>query len=575
MTHYRELTLIAVILGIAQGILLNIAFVYIALKLGFSLGGSVIAAMLGYALLKGVFRRGTIIENNLNQTIASSINNAGTGVAFVLPAAFLLAHNGTLPELDLLPLLLAGIAGAFLGVLFIIPLRKQLIEIERLRYPSGVAVATVLQSGALGLAKVRWLIWGALLGGAWKGLLLSGTLEQWEMVSYDTLDLSLGILPAYFGFALYLSPLVFAAGLLSGRPGLAFFFMGLLAWWLIAPLTVSLGWLPPHLNTDSGQSSYLYQSLLKPLGIGILIGAAVVEVIFNFKVLRTAIQLLRRTAQMPIISRRSQETQREEMPISILIWGGLMALLCFFIAISSTTGMALGQALFITGVAFVWLVIASLVVAQCTGRTDISPLSGMALISVALMLVLVQDNSMVALLLAVLITVAMSQAADLMQDLKTGFLVGSRPFLQQALQLSLAWIGVVVGFGVVWVLWQSQGFGPHSALPAPQATALAGVIETVHNETIPLDKFLLGGLLGMILGSTPISGLGILSGLAIYLPFAITLTYGLGVLMHLWFLSRYGLALLEARMVPFAAGLIIGEALIGVGDALWQVQIKV
>jgi uncharacterized oligopeptide transporter (OPT) family protein len=394
------------------------------------------------------------------------------------------------------------------------------------------------------------------------------------MIAYDTLDLSIGILPAYFGFALYLSPLVLAAGLLSGRPGLAFFLMGLLAWWFIAPLTVSLGWYPAQLNSDIEQSSYIYQSLLKPLGIGILIGAAVIEVIFNFKILRTAIQLLRRTTQRSALTTRSPDKPPEEMPIAILIWGISIAVICFFTAVSWTASITLGQAILITGVGLVWLVIASLVVAQCTGRTDISPLSGMALISVALMLVLVQDNSAIALLLAVLITVAMSQAADLMQDLKTGFLVGSRPFLQQALQLSFAWIGVVVGFAVVWVLWQSQGFGPNSALPAPQATALASVIETVHNETMPLDKFLLGGLLGIVLGSTPISGLGVLSGLAIYLPFAITLTYVLGVLMHMAFLSRYGLAVLEARLVPFAAGLIIGEALISVGAALWEIQSK-
>ena len=73
---YRELTLEAVTLGVIQGIVLNLAFCYAALKLGFSLGGSTVAAIIGYALLRGVLRKGTMVENNINQTIASGINTA-------------------------------------------------------------------------------------------------------------------------------------------------------------------------------------------------------------------------------------------------------------------------------------------------------------------------------------------------------------------------------------------------------------------------------------------------------------------------------------------------------------------
>jgi len=132
---YRELTVAAVLFGIVQGVILNIAFAYIALKLGFSLGGSTIAAILGYVFLRGFLRKGTIVENNINQTIASGINSAGTGVVFVLPALFLLNTQGQDNLiLSIWPLILAAIAGAILGVVVIIPLRKQLIEIERLAH---------------------------------------------------------------------------------------------------------------------------------------------------------------------------------------------------------------------------------------------------------------------------------------------------------------------------------------------------------------------------------------------------------------------------------------------------------
>ena len=155
---YRELTVAAIALGVAQGVVLNVAFVYAALKLGFSIGGSTVAAIMGYALLRGVLKKGTLVENNINQTIASGINTAGTGVVFTVPALFMLdakwrAEGLTGLDLQPVPLIIAGIAGAVLGVVVIIPLRKQMIELDRLRFPSGVATATIIRAGSSGAEK--------------------------------------------------------------------------------------------------------------------------------------------------------------------------------------------------------------------------------------------------------------------------------------------------------------------------------------------------------------------------------------------------------------------------------------
>ncbi len=89
-TGYRELTVAGVVLGVIQGVILNVAFVYVALKIGFGVTGSTVAAIMGYALLTGVMKRGTSVENNINQTIASGINTSGFGIVFTLPALFML-----------------------------------------------------------------------------------------------------------------------------------------------------------------------------------------------------------------------------------------------------------------------------------------------------------------------------------------------------------------------------------------------------------------------------------------------------------------------------------------------------
>ena len=177
---YRELTPAAVILGIFQGIILNLAFVYAALELGFSIGGSTVAAITGYALLRGVLRKGTMIENNINQTIASGINTAGTGVVFTLPALFMLdakwrADGLAGIEFSPWPLLLGGIAGAVLGVVLIIPLRKQMLEYERHRFPSGIAVAALLKSPGAGKRQAILLLAGFLIATLF--FLFLGTVE--------------------------------------------------------------------------------------------------------------------------------------------------------------------------------------------------------------------------------------------------------------------------------------------------------------------------------------------------------------------------------------------------------------
>jgi putative OPT family oligopeptide transporter len=184
---YRELTVAAVVLGVIQGVVLNLAFVYAALKLGFSIGGSTVASIMGYALLRGVLRKGSMVENNINQTIASGINTAGTGIVFTVPALFMLdaawRKQGLAGlQFQLLPLLIAGIAGGVLGVVAIIPLRKQMIELDRLRFPSGVATATIIRAGASGTEKAILLGLGILISAAVKLVMVSGVLETPELV---------------------------------------------------------------------------------------------------------------------------------------------------------------------------------------------------------------------------------------------------------------------------------------------------------------------------------------------------------------------------------------------------------
>jgi putative OPT family oligopeptide transporter len=551
---YRELTIPAVIFGALLGMVMTSAFVFIALKLGFTLPGSTVAAILGFAVLRGVLRNGTIVENNINQTIASGVNNASAGVAFTFPALFLLGA-----DFSPWPVLLAAIGGSFLGIAFIIPLRKQFIEFERLTFPSGIAVASLLKSPGAGARQAKLLAGGFAVGAFFHVLVGLGILhEQIDIGS------ALG-LPAYVPLAVGISFASLGAGLLSGSGGLPFVLGGVLAWWVIGPSAILSGAVPSAagLGLPSETAEWqqwatwdvLYGQMLRPLGIGVLVGGAISGVIASFPALKAAVASLAR-------STAAGASSSDELPLSALGAGIVASLVVLFVSAELSADISMLRSAIIAVVGTAWLGLAGLIVAQATGMTDISPISGMSLIGVTLMFFLSGGSVVPAIVLGIAVSIGIGQCADMMADLKSGHLVGATPKRQQIVQFAVSWIGVPVAVGVVYMLWNTVGFGPSNpSLSAPQASALAGVVEALGDGQVPLDKYVAGSAIGLGLGLFPVSGLGVLVGLAMYLPFYITLTYGVGSVSSILLQRRFGKAWFGTTLVPVAAGFIIGEAL--------------
>lgn len=562
---YREFTLAAAVTGVIIGSVMTAAFVYVAMKLGFGLGGSTVAAILGFAVLRGALKKGSIVENNINQTIASGVNNASSGIAFTLPALFILSEtNPDAANFDVLPILLSAFAGSFLGIVFIIPLRKQMIELERLRFPSGIAVATLLKSPGAGARQFKLLAAGFGLA-----TLFHVAVEMHWLPHEINIGAAVG-LPAYIPIAVGISFASIGAGLLSGKGGLPFVFGGLLAWWVISPIAVSMGWVPTpqEMGLDPanglGKDAYEgfltwdagYFGMLRPMGIGILIGGALSGVIASFPAIRAALKGLSMASKSGAGS--------DEMSSKVLYTGIVAAFIVLFgAAMLSSPDISMGRAVLIAAVGTFWLALAGLIVAQATGMTDISPLSGMSLIGVTLMFFLSGGNVVASVILGVAVCIGIGQCADMMSDLKAGHLIGALPKKQQLAQFSVAWIGVPVAVGVLYLLWgDGGGFGPSNPdLSAPQGAALAAIIESLQQGAAPLDKYVSGAGIGLALGIYPIGGLGVLIGLAMYLPLYITITYGLGCVGNILLSKKFGPRWMGTTIVPIAAGFIIGEAL--------------
>jgi putative OPT family oligopeptide transporter len=559
---YPELGWPALIVGWLIGALLAISIGYAALILGFSILGSMVAAILGFGILRGLLRRFSIVENNVVQTIASAVNGASAGIMFSVPALFILG------ETDFDPYLLAFgcVAGTFLGIAFIIPLRKQMIDFERLSYPHGVAVATVLKSPGAGIQKTLLLVGGALVSAVVHIVVKLGGVENWDLGSLIGL-------PVYMNGIWYLSLLTVAVGFIAGRGGLAFVIGGFVCYWVIAPLLAATGGFPtieiggqPSTVSDPG---LLRDLLFRPVGIGMLIGGALAGIIVALPLVLAALRSMHEASAV------RQVGSSDEMPIKVLYFvvaGG--ALVLFGMAAAATESMGLGRAAALAVLGSLWVWLAGVILSECIGRTDWSPLSGMTLVAITLMVVLTsglgREAAVVSsIMVGAAICVAMAQSSDLMTDLKTGYLVGASPRKQQAAQFLGAWLGPIVVIPLVFVLHQAYGLGSDQ-LPAPQAQALAGMVDGILGNDVPVQKYIAGASLGALL-SLAGGGLGVMVGLGFYLPFSIVLTYTLGTLLRLGVERKVGRTFVDGVAIPVAAGLIVGEALVGVAFAFYMV----
>jgi len=622
---YRELTVASFVGGTLVGAILNMGIVFAGMQIGFTIVGSTVGAILGFGILRGVMRRGSILEVNIFQTIASSVNTVNAGVIFTVPVLFLLELQD---QIDYKAMILATMAGSLLGVVMIIPLRKQIIDYERLRFPTAVGVAAILKSPGAGVGKARLLILGIGVSVIVKVLIMDwhelyqGSEGFWPIWA-DTVDLGrLLSIPAGIHLLFAISLLSLGAGYLAGRHGLAILYGTLLNFWVLAPLCATLGWIPAGQDTAFGlldridlfgTSPEAYDTFgafanqfrvvtSRHVGIGLILGGAIAGILVAAPALKAAMSSLRSV---------SLSGRREEVPFGVigLFTGVGMILLFLSVKLSGGDLLSWGTVFLATLAGGFWLWLAGLVVAQTTGRTDWSPLSGLALIAIAIMMAIMGTQTeyiVPAVTVGAAICVATSMCADMMADFKTGYLVGGMPKKQQIAQIATCWIGPGISLATVILLWNAYAFGPDQAgemysraaadpdpavlvayvekggsetvlaagipsLEAAQAGALEAAINIVQEGDVPVAKYLTGAIIGLLISLLISPGLGVMVGLSMYLPFAYMIVFGLGGIANILVTRFKGARFAEDKGVPIAAGLIVGDALVGVLNAVIKV----
>ena len=552
---YPELTIPALVVGYFLGAVLTISISYASLKLGFSIEGSELAAILGFGILRGIMGRRSIVENNINQTIASAANGASSGMMFSVPALFILNHTDFNRSL----MVFGCMAGAIMGIAFIIPLRKQMIDYNRLTYPGGVAVATILKSPGAGIQKALYLLGGMSLAAIITIATKYFEYENWPLFA------QMG-LPDYLNGIWYISLMTVGVGFIAGKGGVFFIIGGYVCYWFLAPFMDVFGLLPSAevLENAGGSAAYLRGQMFRPLGIGMLIGGAVTGILLAFPLVLSAVK------SMQAASKMKTAASSDELPVKLLYFAiagaGIVLLIMAVLAVEE---MTMGRAVLMAILGTLWIWVSGIILSECIGRTNWSPLSGMTLIGITILIFVARGMGDTAAIVASIMVgaamcVAMSQATDLMLDMKTGYMVGSLPRKQQIAQFLGSIAGPAMVMTLIWAITQNAELGGDD-FPAPQGQALASMINGVLGGDVPIEKYAAGAGLGALLSASGIGGLGVLVGLGFYLPFNIVLTYTIGVVGRVILDKKKGVTFSETVGIPVAAGFIVGEALIGVG----------
>ena len=345
-------------------------------------------------------------------------------------------------------------------------------------------MATVLKSPGASAHKAILLLAGIGLSAA---VSLASHLSGVE-------DLQIGSflrMPPYMNGIWFVSLLTIGVGFIAGRGGVAFVIGGFVCYWILGPILSHMGLLPSPDQVKEPYTAipeYMRLHLFRPVGIGMLVGGAMTGIVLALPLVVSAIRSMQDAA------RAKSRLSSDEMPIRLLYFGVAAAVLVLsVVAVYSVQGMGLLRGVIMALVGTVWIWLAGVILSECIGRTNWSPMSGMTLIGVTILVLIVRDlgesGAIVAcVMVGAAMSCAMAQATDLMLDLKTGYLVGALPRRQQIGQFLATWLGPIVIIGLIYALDRAYVLGSER-LPAPQATALAGVIKGILGGDVPYAKY--------------------------------------------------------------------------------------
>jgi putative OPT family oligopeptide transporter len=596
-TSPHEFTVKALFLGILFGILFGAANAYLGLRAGLTISTSIPVAVMTVAAFQALRKLGgtaNILEANLAQTVGSASSSVASGVIFTLPALFLWGLHPSLLQMTSL-----AMAGGLLGVLFMIPLRRFLIEREhgKLPYPEGTACAHVLVANEAGGGQARNVFIGLGVGAAYKAV------TGWARAFGDEAHLKIPFLKKG-EVGMDLSPALFGVGYILG-PRIATVMVGggLLSSLVIIPLFAVWGDgrspLYPETVLTIGEmsASQIWTRYVRYIGAGAVAVAGIITLVRSIPVMiesfRVGAHELRHRVddEVAAVSHLGEREPSEaaaagtpvprtarDLPLKLVGVGVVLIALTLtflpapFAALQDNLDR-LVAAVCVVVFSFFFVTVASRIVGL-VGVTS-NPTSGMTIAALlgtsGIFLVMGWTDlygKAAALTIGCVVAIAASISGDTSQDLKTGYLLGATPRLQQAGEL----VGVLTSATFVCLsvllLAETFGFGSEE-LPAPQATLMKLVIDGVLDQNLPWGLVAIGA--GIAIGAELLRIPSLPFAVGVYLPVATMTPIFFGGMLRLW-LERSSKDEGQAverrdRGVLLGSGFVGGEGLLGVAIA--------
>jgi putative OPT family oligopeptide transporter len=440
----KEFTIRAVVLGALFGLLFGAVTVYVGLRAGLTVSASIPISVLSISILRA-FGRSTILENNIVQTTGSAGESLAAGVMFTIPALIFLGFGAEFTFWRIFPLALLG---GWLGVLFMVPLRRQLIVKEHgnLTFPEGTACADVLVAGERGGSFAGRVFWGLGLGGAYTFLM--NTVQAWTSQPesrpawFQGASFRAAVTSEYLGVGYIIGPRV--AGLL--------FAGGIISWLVIMPAISFYGQLagntplyPSTIPIPQMTPDQIWGSYIRPMGAGAVAAAGLITLLRTLPTIISALRAGLKDVRTEGAGQSSASNRIDrDVPMRTVIAGSLVIVVMMWILLTfhplkgaqTSWWQNLFAAVFVVVFGFLFVTVAGRI-SGLLGNSS-NPISGMSIATLmatcAIFFVAgwtAPNYQVLALMIGGVVCIAAAIAGATSQDLKTGYLVGATPFWQQ------------------------------------------------------------------------------------------------------------------------------------------------
>lgn len=583
---YPEVTPYSVCVGLLMVILFSAAAAYLGLKVGQVFEAAIPIAIIAVGLTSALGKEGGLGQNVIIQSIGGCSGAVVAGAIFTLPAIYILGV-----EVNFMQMFLSSLLGGILGILFLIPFRKYFVKEMHGKYPFPEATATtqVLVSGEGGGNNAKTLILSGLVGGlydfiiatfgAWSETVTTTVMQAGQYVADKAkVVLKLNTGAAVLGLG-YIVGLKYAFIICCGS---------FLVWLVIIPLMNVLwgGQVIDLMNSGITQTigdmsaDEIFRNYARHIGIGGIATAGIIGIIKSFGVIKSAVSLAAgEFSKKPGKEEVNADRTEEDMSMKIIVFGIVITLLAVFAffafgGVVENIWQALIGVLIVGIISFLFTTVAANAIA-IVGSNPVSGMTLMTLIIASLILVAVGLKGNVgmaaALVIGGVVCTALSVAGSFVTDLKIGYWIGSSPKRQEIWKFAGVAVAAATVCGVMLVLNKTFGFTGDNALVAPQANAMAAVIQPLMNGGgAPWILYGIGALIAIALTMCKIPALAFALGM--FIPIDLNLPLLVGGAIS-WFVSTRSKdekvnAARQEKGTLIASGFIAGGALMGVVSAI-------